>query len=470
MLKTTQLLIGTLLALLLCQATLADDMQSVLFKEVNAALARANEVNANVLAPTSYSKAIHYHRLAQEKFDKQGSIDSINKNLASAKRQLAKSIQASAIADVKLIETIQARNGAQAADAEQHAAEQWQEAEETFTAAAKKLESGSEKSALKLSKKAEALFEQAELNAIKNHYLDQARDMVAKAKRAKATKYAPLTLTQAIESLAQAEQSLDENRYDLDQPRALAKNALYQAAHSIKITETARQIAGNDQTVEELILAMEAPVEAIGDTLDLKLAFDGSVPEPTAPVQEAIKALQKDAAELIERNAQMITLEAQMADLENRLGLQSDRLRKQEERNQKIALIETLFSENEAIVFKKGDSVILRMIGLNFKSGKATIDAQYFGLLRKVMTAINAFNNPNITIEGHTDSFGSDNVNLSLSSQRAEAVQTYLMINMEQGSFNRMVSQGYGESKPIANNETADGRRKNRRIDLVIQE
>ncbi len=470
MLKTIQSITFTLALALVAPLAVADEIQALLFKEVNESLLRANEAKASTLAPNSYGKAANYYRSAQEKFKKNASIDSIKKDLETAKEQFAKAAKASAVADVTLVESIQARNGAEAADAQQHAPQQWREAEVKFSEAAKKLEAGNSKSALRAAGDAEALYEQAELNAIKNHYLNSARDMVVKAKKAKAHRYAPDTLANAEQSLAQAETALDENRYDLDQPRALAKDALYQAAHAIKISETTRRVADDDLSIEQLILAMEAPVQAIGDTLDLKLAFDGSVAEPIAPIQEAIKALQKDSADLVERNSAMVALESQMSDLENRLGLQSDRLRKQEEREQKIALVEGLFSDDEAIVLKKGNSVILRMIGLNFKSGKANIDAQYFSLLQKVMTAVATFSNPSITVEGHTDSFGSDNINLSLSSQRAEAVQSYLLSNMAPGSFKRILSQGYGESKPIANNETADGRRKNRRIDLVIQE
>jgi len=470
MFKPIKITAAIFFTLLLAQVSFADEIQTILFKEVNEALLRANEVKANVLAPSSYGKAAEYYRTAQEKLDKKASIDSIKKDLEAAKKYFAEATKAAAVADVTLVESIQARNGAEAADAEHHAPEQWRDAEVKFADAAKKLESGNGKSAVKTAEDAEKLFEEAELNAIKNHYLNSARDMVESAKKQKANKFAPLTLKKAEESLAQAEKSLEENRYDLDQPRAMAKDALYQAAHAIKITETAKMVDDDDQSVEELVLAMEAPVQEIGDTLDLKLAFDGSVEKPNEPIQEAIKSLQKDSATLVERNSQMVALEAQMSDLENRLGLQSDRLKKQEERDQKIATVESLFTDEEAIVLKKGDSVILRMIGLNFKPGKANIDTEYFGLLKKVMTAIGTFDDPSVTVEGHTDSFGSDDLNLKLSSERAEAVQSYLQVNMTPGTFSKLISQGYGESKPIANNETDDGRRKNRRIDLVIQE
>ena len=69
-------------------------------------------------------------------------------------------------------------------------------------------------------------------------------------------------------------------------------------------------------------------------------------------------------------------------------------------------------------------------------------------------------------MEGHTDSRGSDDANQKLSESRALAVAEYLKANM--GAGFPIVSQGFGESKPVASNDTEDGRAKNRRIDIII--
>ena len=73
----------------------------------------------------------------------------------------------------------------------------------------------------------------------------------------------------------------------------------------------------------------------------------------------------------------------------------------------------------------------------------------------------------NVTIEGHTDSYGGDQLNMQLSTDRAAAVKQYLLANMGIEPY-RIQAVGYGEDRPIANNETAEGRAKNRRIDIVI--
>jgi outer membrane protein OmpA-like peptidoglycan-associated protein len=71
-----------------------------------------------------------------------------------------------------------------------------------------------------------------------------------------------------------------------------------------------------------------------------------------------------------------------------------------------------------------------------------------------------------VEIEGHTDSTGSDELNQKLSTERAAAVQTYLL---NQGVAETAVSaRGLGKDSPIASNDTAAGRRQNRRVEIVV--
>ena len=76
--------------------------------------------------------------------------------------------------------------------------------------------------------------------------------------------------------------------------------------------------------------------------------------------------------------------------------------------------------------------------------------------------------NPSIlmTIEGHTDSVGSDSFNLALSEARAEAGADYLIARGVQPE--RLFPVGFGETRPIADNDTAEGRRQNRRLEFVL--
>jgi outer membrane protein OmpA-like peptidoglycan-associated protein len=71
-----------------------------------------------------------------------------------------------------------------------------------------------------------------------------------------------------------------------------------------------------------------------------------------------------------------------------------------------------------------------------------------------------------VMIEGHTDSIGSDSYNRRLSERRAESVKRYLLQHFPIQS-DRLVVKGYGKNKPIASNDTPDGRDKNRRVEIV---
>ena len=144
------------------------------------------------------------------------------------------------------------------------------------------------------------------------------------------------------------------------------------------------------------------------------------------------------------------------------------RLEAQARVKQQFEQVEKLFSSNEARVFRQGDNVILRLVGLSFDSGAAQIKPQNFDLLAKVEKAIDVFPRSELIIEGHTDSHGGDELNQKLSQERAESVQQY-MINAMRIPTYRLIATGYGETRPVASNETAAGRARNRRIDIVIK-
>ena len=104
-----------------------------------------------------------------------------------------------------------------------------------------------------------------------------------------------------------------------------------------------------------------------------------------------------------------------------------------------------------------------------FDLNKYTIQARSFPLLDKVAEALNKHDFvKKVRIEGHTDNQGSDSYNLKLSQNRAKSVLDYLA---KKGvSRDRLVSQGFGEERPVASNETDTGRAQNRRVDFIITE
>lgn len=101
-----------------------------------------------------------------------------------------------------------------------------------------------------------------------------------------------------------------------------------------------------------------------------------------------------------------------------------------------------------------------------FDLGKATIKTESEKVLNDIIEILNEYPNARFTIEGHTDSSGSNSLNQRLSEERAGAVKVYLI---EHGiSSNRLESKGYGEDNPIASNATRAGRAQNRRVEINL--
>lgn len=448
-----------------------EDLRDSLFTQTDDALKSANEARASVLAPKNYADATKFYRSAEQKLERGRSIDSIKKDLEAAAQSLRKAVDATRLASVTLASSIQARNDAEEADAAKFAGELWRDAEEKFATAAIRLEDGNLNGARTRGVDAEKLYRQAELAAIKANYLDETRRLIAQAKDDRVDRIAPKTLALAELLLGQAEKALTNNRYDTDEPRSLARQAKYEAKHAIYLAKTLTPIGTRGgATLEDFALASEIPVVTIASNLDLVAEMDQGYAGPTGDISQAIGTLQKDAYELSERRSQIMELETEIQTLEQQLGTQSERLATQEQQRQKFRQMESMFEPNEAQVFTQGQNVLIRPIGLVFPTGSAQIEAQYFAILRKVQDAIRVFPNSRVIVEGHTDSFGGDDSNLTLSTSRAESVREYLLANMRDLSPADVEAVGFGESRPVANNETTEGRARNRRIDLVLRQ
>lgn len=111
-----------------------------------------------------------------------------------------------------------------------------------------------------------------------------------------------------------------------------------------------------------------------------------------------------------------------------------------------------------------GDTIVLR--GVNFEFDKARLTTNARTILDGVSDALSAAPTVTVEIGGHTDAKGSDEYNQKLSNRRAAEVVKYLANKGIDSS--RMTSKGYGESTPVADNETDEGRELNRRVELTI--
>jgi outer membrane protein OmpA-like peptidoglycan-associated protein len=118
-------------------------------------------------------------------------------------------------------------------------------------------------------------------------------------------------------------------------------------------------------------------------------------------------------------------------------------------------------------VYREGDSIRLLIPGnITFPNDSAAIVTGFYPVLEDVAKVLNRYEKTKLSIEGHTDSVGDANYNRKLSMQRANSVANYLQSTSVQA--NRLQTLGMGETQPIANNSNAQGRQKNRRVELRI--
>lgn len=153
------------------------------------------------------------------------------------------------------------------------------------------------------------------------------------------------------------------------------------------------------------------------------------------------------------------TLEADLAKNEaERAKGDADYARKQaEELQRQIAELNAKATER-GLVVTLGD--------LLFETGKSDLKEGAVVNLAKLSAFLTQYPDRTVAIEGHTDSVGSDDYNLSLSQRRASSVQQFLI---GQGiAANRMTAVGKGENFPVASNDSASGRQMNRRVEVII--
>jgi len=104
--------------------------------------------------------------------------------------------------------------------------------------------------------------------------------------------------------------------------------------------------------------------------------------------------------------------------------------------------------------------------GILFQTGKATLQPAAKANVEKLAVILNKYEDTNVLIEGHTDSDGSDDFNQLLSEGRANTVATYVKGQGVKGS--RVTMVGYGETQPIAGNDTPEGKQANRRVEIAV--
>jgi outer membrane protein OmpA-like peptidoglycan-associated protein len=351
-------------------------------------------------------------------------------------------------------EVLEARQLAIAAGADTMMKERFKQLDAKLRKASTQVEQGDIEGAKKWRPEMLQGYSDIELEALKQDATENARYDITRATESEADDYAPKTLKLALEELALSVAVLETNRTQREKAKNHALQASRLANRSVEITEMIKDFKRRDYTMEEIVLWYQKQISLIneptGEALPLHL-----------PNHEVVSVL---------RTKLVNYAEMQQAELATRMDLQS-RLeaveRENREAQQRFDRIQDLFSSAEANVYRQGHNVLLEFRAFNFPSGGTDILSENFALLDKIVSAIKSFPNPDVVVSGHTDSVGGAQVNLKLSQLRAETVASFLE-KVGGVDRNHLTAIGYGESRPVANNETEVGRKSNRRIEVLI--
>jgi outer membrane protein OmpA-like peptidoglycan-associated protein len=118
-------------------------------------------------------------------------------------------------------------------------------------------------------------------------------------------------------------------------------------------------------------------------------------------------------------------------------------------------------------VTRMGDNITLNMPGnITFKTGSSELDPSFYKVLNSVNLVVKKYDKTVVEVAGHTDNTGAAEYNQQLSERRASSVAQYL--ESEGLANNRVVTVGAGETRPVADNATPEGRQANRRVELTL--
>ena len=434
-------------------------------------LATAQSNQLDVLAPNWFGKAQSSYTKAKTALKEGAKLSDIRKYVADANVSLKRAEEMAQVSRTILGSTNEARQKALKVGANK-LGEPFMKVEKEYLKLTRAIENDNMRYAQKNAIKIQAAFRDLEIMAIKNNALGDVRKMMAEAEEANIQKIAPMAYRAAEQSLKEANGYIGQNPYAAEAISQKAATAAFMARRMMSITAASNKFKG--MAPEDSAIYLESLLWRLSKSMGAGDLRDKSVEGQVDALVVAANDMNQ-SKELLKSQNQ--NCQAQVVNLEQRLtGLQGisqeqeeakKRLTAEREFNERFNEVQKYFRSDEAEVYKQGGQLVIRMRGIQFPVGQATLTPDNYTLLSKVQKAIQTFDQPTVTIEGHTDSTGSPEVNQALSQKRAEAVKIYLVANNTLPS-SQILAIGYGPDRPLAPNTTPEGRAINRRIDVLI--
>jgi OOP family OmpA-OmpF porin len=412
-------------------------------------LRAAEAADAEVLAPTRFATA---SEKLDEAIDAARDGDSAQaSSLASAGIQGLEKINQDLERSRDLLrEVLEARERAEDAGAEQIYPDRTAELEESLRKVSELIETDELAAAKKQRQTLIDGYSKLELSALKQGIVEAAKASIGQAEKNDAKKLAPKTFGAAKDEMKLARSILDADRTDTEKANAHAARAKFLANQSAEIAELIKDMDRREFEREDTVLWYQSQLSTIFEPVGEELRFDRSN-------RDVVLQMQKAYATVLEQRAEGEETEGEL--LAKKLADDAERAQ--------FRAAQSMFTEAEGTVYRKLENVLLALHGFNFPSGGSEITTENFVLLNKVTKVIELFPGSTIEVSGHTDATGGAELNLKLSKQRAANVVKFL-IEVGGISPDRLSSEGYGDQRPVARNDTQEGRALNRRVEILI--
>ncbi|MBW2435643.1 MAG: OmpA family protein [Deltaproteobacteria bacterium] len=439
-----------------------------LINKLDSDVALARNEQINILAPTWFTKAENSLGEAKRLLQEGAELSKIFENIATGEAQLNRAKEIANVSKATLTEAIEARKLARNAGAA-GLGKDYAAAEEDLLELTRAIEKENLGYAQRNQPEVAEKFRQLEIRAIKVSTIGQVRNLLRAAEKQESDKIAPASYTAAKEKFAEADAFITQNPYQKEQMNLLANEALFLARRHMEIAKEALTL--QQMTPEQIALNMEAMLYQTSSQLAAPDMRDQSFEQQLDNILATISAQRADqeftTKKIKEQQLEITEKKKKIASLEGQSREQQERLMAEKQLNQLFSEVRGYFEPHEAEVYKRENQLIIRLKTIKFPVGQSVIMPDNYAVLSKVQRAIRAFGEPDVIIGGHTDSTGPEPLNEHLSQQRAEAVRQYLVANGIL-PFDKIISVGYGSTRPLASNSTEEGRAINRRIDVTI--
>jgi len=304
-----------------------------------------------------------------------------------------------------------------------------------------------------------------EVKAVQFRELDAVKKAIQKASTEDAKKLAPKSLRTALLDVSEAENLIAQSPRDPKGYQVIVDLAVESSVFLTDVMKVILDAPGTPEDIASKIVEQNRKLETlsknVGNLQQNLKTTQSTLMETEGSLKQKESALKQQDEELKSTRSNLLETESALILRNEELEKTSTQVRFQRAMDQAVEE----FSDEEASVYQQGSKLIFRLKKINFASGSATIPAESKPMLSKMNDIIKTIGAELVAVEGHTDSVGAADLNKNLSTKRAIAVANYLAALA--GGY-KIGYVGYGESRPIASNETKEGRAINRRVDLVV--